>query len=347
VGLRLALPVALLAALALSAGAEPAPAPRIKNTKGWIESIAMDGPRVAYDVGAQGSACNKLFVWNVLTEGGALVSGEGTCGADSTSTGGGVVKIAVAGTRIAWIVNLGGNTESSDYLYTASLPHPTERRLASATRRGDVDSGPLEGGWIGGLVGDGDLLAVNTWATDDSGSVTRASLRSIGARGLSAIATGPGTIVAESADLGRIAVLRADGKVAIYSAGGTLLTAIAPSSAREVALRKDYVVVLTEGKTLEIYNASTGALVNTWPVPAGAAHLDVHSGIAVYSVWRTLHALRLTTGKDVALVTAKRKIVDVEIEAPGVAYAFNTVKRGKSVGDVVFLPFAQVGAAVG
>src|SRR5205809_2847361 len=105
-----------LTALLLAFPAEGAPtATRIKNTNGWIESIGMDGPLLAYDVG--GPSCNKLFAWNVRTGAGALVSGKRTCAADSTSTGGGVTEIAVAGLRVAWIVNLGGNTESDDYLY--------------------------------------------------------------------------------------------------------------------------------------------------------------------------------------------------------------------------------------
>src|SRR6266536_3043593 len=123
-----------------------APSTKVKNTNGWIESLAMDGSRVAYDV--QGSPeCNKLFVWNVRSGAGALVSGKWTCEADSTSTGGGVTAIAVAGSRIAWIVNLGGNTESNDYLYTASLPKPKETLRARARRTGEID-GVLAGDWI-------------------------------------------------------------------------------------------------------------------------------------------------------------------------------------------------------
>ena len=71
-----------LAALLLALPAEgAAPAPKVKATKGWIESLAMDGTRVAYDV--QGAtACNELFVWNVRSGAGALVSGKRTCAAD-------------------------------------------------------------------------------------------------------------------------------------------------------------------------------------------------------------------------------------------------------------------------
>ncbi|MFN2579441.1 MAG: iron chelate uptake ABC transporter family permease subunit, partial [Pyrinomonadaceae bacterium] len=99
----------IIAAAALAA--PTAPQPRVKNTKGHIEWLAMDGPLLAYDVkGTRPDYCNKLFVWNVQTGGGALVSGRDTCEADDSSTGGGVVEVAVAGKRVAWIVNQGGNT---------------------------------------------------------------------------------------------------------------------------------------------------------------------------------------------------------------------------------------------
>lgn len=326
------------------AGAGISGGPRIKSTKGWIEALAMDGPLVAYGVGATaGADCNKLFVWNVQTSGGRLVSGPGTCDAGSTSTGAGVREIAVAGSRVAWIVNRGGNTESLDTLYTAALPKAKETKLAETVRTGDVDGG-LKGDWLGGLVGDGDVLAANFWTTDSKGTVTRSSLRALPS--LATIVGGPASLTARSADLGRIAVLSDQGLVTIYSSAGLLLRTIKPSSVQEIALRKDYLVALTRSKTLEIFNANTGAAVRTWPVPAGAAHLDVHSGIAVYAVGRRVRAIRLTTGKDVVLAAAKRKIVDVELEAPGVAYAFNTLAGVKEIGNVAFVPIAKVIAAV-
>jgi hypothetical protein len=87
-------------------------------------------------------------------------------------------------------------------------------------------------------------------------------------------------------------------------------------------------------------------LIRKWPVPAGSAHLDVHSGIAVYSLGRQVHALRLATGTDVVLATAKRGIAEVQIEAPGVVYAFNTVKGAMDIGNVAFVPLSRVIAAV-
>ena len=75
-----------LAAVVLALPAEGSTVPvKVKNTSGWIEAITMDGARVAYDV--RGELCNKLFVWNVRTDGGALVSGKKTCMYPSVTDG--------------------------------------------------------------------------------------------------------------------------------------------------------------------------------------------------------------------------------------------------------------------
>ena len=266
----------------------------------------------------------------------ALVSGvtgaAATHAANAKRTSGWIEALAMDGSRAA------------DYLYTASLPRPKERMLASAVRRGNVD-GILQGTSLGGLVGSDVLLAVNSWSTDSKNAVSGASLRVIGRSGLTTVATGQAATLARSADLGRV-VLRPDGTVGIYAASGALLRAVSPASAKEVALHKDYLVVLTKARTLEIYNANIGAFIRKWPARAGAENLDVYSGIAVYSLGRQVRALRLATGTDVVLTTAKRAIEDVEIEAPGVVYAFNTVKGTKDIGNVAFVPLSRVIAAV-
>jgi hypothetical protein len=329
--------VAAALVLALPAGAA---GPRVKNTKGWIESLAMDGPRVAYAVEG-GSGCTKVLVWNVRTEGGAVVSGPKTCEADSTSTGAGVREIAVAGARVAWIVNQGGNSESDDYLYTATLSGQKERLVATAFRSGDID-GTLKGAWMNHLVGAGDRIAVNRFTTDASGTITQASLQQLDT-GLTTLMLGKPSLYAASLDLGRVAVLRPDQKVAIYDATTKhLLLTIAPTSAKEVALRKDYAVVLTRTKTIEVYDSHTGLLLRRWPVAAGASRLDVHSGIAAYAVGRTVFAIRLADGRDAPIATAPRAIDGLEIEAPGIVYAYDTVKGVNDVGNLAYVPLLQV-----
>lgn len=336
---RLLSAVALaLATAAVPAGASARGAPPVKNTVGSIEALAMDGPLVAYATADSTSGCHKVVVWNVLTGAATRASGpaKGRCFSDEPH-GQRVTAVAVAGTRLAWIRNITGNTEADEYLYTASLPRPKEQRLAAVRR---VGKPPSQGGIISGLVGDDDLLAASLIAGDAAGGTT--TLRAISGTSLKTVVTRPGAFAAVSADLGRVALLGED-SVSLYSASGVLLRTIPVGAVRDIALRKDYLVTLTAQGALDIYNANTGAFVRSWPVPARAsALLDVHSGIAVYAVWRRLHALRLQTGKDVVIASPPRAIRGVEIEAPGVVYAYTTFRRGRVVGNLVFVPMRRV-----
>ena len=337
--------------VALGAGAAGAtPLAKVKVAAGPIESLAMDGPRIAYDVQGDLSPgvrrCNKVYAWNVATGAVATASGKRTCEADITSTGAGVRELAVAGPRVAWIVNQGGNSEKSDELYTALLPKPKERRLASALRVGGGAYGePWVGDWIGGLSGSGGLLAVNHWSTAEGGVVDTARLRTV-ASGLHTIASGPQTLQVSSTDGKRIAVLRTDGSVALYSSSGKVLRRVQLSAPTEVALGGGYLAVLTKANTIEVYSASTGKRLFTRHPAKGAASLDVEGGLAVYiapkpggRAFRTVHVLRLKTGKDTVLTTQAHGVVDVQIEVPGIAYAVYTTGYK---GAVVFVPMSRV-----
>ena len=196
----------------------------------------MDGPRLAYAVKG-GSTCTRVFAWNVLNGAQRASAAAGTCAADSTSTGGGVTEIAVAGTRLAWIVNRAGTAESADFLYTASVPRPREKLVANVLRTGDVD-GSLAGGWIGGLVGS---------RRPDRGRPVHHE-RDRNDRDRSSQAPRPGAdhyrrgqgdaqrcLARPSPDRG--APLRRE--VVLYDTEtGRLLLTVTPSSAREVALRQ-------------------------------------------------------------------------------------------------------------
>jgi hypothetical protein len=318
-----------------------------KATKGEVETLAMDGVRIAYDVGAgYGSKqrCNTVYVWNVRRGTTTRLSGRETCGADTTSTGAGVRELALAGGRAAWIVNQGGNSESADYLYTAVVASPRERVLAAAYRTGNIDQ-ILTGNWIGGLVGGGSFLGVNRWATDTRGAVTSARLQHVGAR-LSELTDGTATMVAQATDGKQVAVLRADGAVALYSTHGRLLRVVSPSSATDVGLRGDYLVVLTKTRTLEVYNSHSGKRLRSWRVARRASGLDVSSGLAVYAAPsrggqdpHTVHVVRLATGRDRIAARASGEVTGVQLEPAGLAYAVN---RARNNDAVVFVPMGRL-----
>jgi len=306
---------------------------------GAVESLAMDGARVAFDVEGDlpKGRCNRVRVWNVLNGAMATASGKGTCAADNSSTGAGVRQLAIAGTRLAWIVNVGGNSESDDYLYTASLPRPKEKSLAFARRVGIV-GGDLAGDWIGGLAGNGRVLAVNQWRTGPKNIVTEGRLRTIGT-GLHTIANGTDTIVARSTDGTKIAVLRPDGSVGLYSSSGSFLRQVTPSSAKEVALGGGYLVVLTKGASVEIYDAGTGVKIRSTRVARGAGSIDLEGSLLAYRAFRAVHVLRLKTLQDLIVARAGKSVAGVQLEPPGLAYAWTTAT---GVGKLAFVPKSRL-----
>ena len=170
-------------------------------------------------------------------------------------------------------------------------------------------------------------------------------------------------------DANRIAAQNADGSVVIYSASGAALQSIPIPSGKfsGFALQGSQLVTIRNGR-LELYDVSSGKLVKTTRLPAGALLRGLQKGLAAYVtgpemkysnpafdtyVYRKVHVLRLSDGKGVTYsapaVNGKNLIhlmpetssVDAQIEASGLFYSY-TLVRGRSPGRVVFVPFAEV-----
>jgi hypothetical protein len=339
-----------LTLVASALGTTAKSAAETRYTQAKIEALAIDGNRIAYDVGSTlGKNNNKVFVWNVRTGQTTTVSGKRTRIVDDSSTGSGVFQLAIAGTRVAWLANVGGNTEGDDYLFSSSVTTPKERKLATETRYGDNCPGRLAhcvGRWLGGLVGSGSLIALNQWTTDGSGAVTDGELDILNGTTLKQVGTGPDTVQAGSADGARVAVLRSNGSVGLYASSGNLLrTVTTPPSAASVALSGHNLVVLTKTRQLQLYYAPSRSPSKTFSVRGSGTpgNLDVQGRIAIYSVGSSVHALNLGNGKDRVIGKLSRSIGLARIGGAGVVYS-NSPYASK--GTLVFLPFARVTAAV-
>jgi hypothetical protein len=355
--------------LALVAGAagKASVATRVRHLQAPIEALALDGSRIAYDVGSTTTGGkNKVLVWNVHTGWTRKVSGPKTAAADSTSTGSGVLQVALAGSRVAWLVNEGGNLEGDDYLFTSSTTKSKERQVATETRTGDACSGgPSEanpgcaGTWLGGVVGAGKLIAVNRWTTDSGGAVSGGGLYVLDGSKLKQIATGADTVKASAVDGGRVAVLRSDGKIGLYSSSGTPLRTVSPSNAVQIALSGHELVVLTSTRSIDLYDTRTGSLQKTLPVHGQAkrmpGNLDVQGEVAIYTM-NTLHAspaqgvvraVNLSSGADHIVGKLRGTVTEAQIDKAGLAYAGNGYGSSYGKGTVVFKPFERIAAAVG
>lgn len=348
----LVLGAGLLSGLALAAGAAgraTTQSPKVRHLQVPVEALAIDGSRIAYDMGSSlGKANNKVVVWNARTGKTIKVSGKKTASVDDSSTGAGVFQLAIAGPRVAWLANVGGNSEGDDYLFTSSTTKPKERRIATETRTGDTCSGRSShcaGDWLGGLVGSGSSISLNRWTTDAGGAVTDGGLYALNGPTMQPAATGPDTVQAAAADRGRVAVLRAAGSVGLYTSHGSFLRTVHSLSATAVALSGHSLVVLNKARTLQLYYAPSGSPSMLFSVQGSQTprNLDVQGQIAIYTVGGSVHALNLGSRKDRVVGKLRGGIGAAHISSAGLVYSSN---RFASKGTLVFVPFARVAAAV-
>lgn len=347
----------LLAAVVPAAAGKTTPT-RSLPVNGQITGLAFEGSRVVYGVAPLGISSQSVHVWNVVSGHGSVVHRRG-----------GGAAFALATNRTAWIARAGSPSDTDEYLVTTSLPRLHLRQVAFA-RRSDYESQapPEEGDWLSGLVGSGNVIAVSSWTTDSGNTISKGRLSLVGTHALRPIVRGPGAIVAESLDAGRIAVVRSmalwpshyrlsggDGSAAVYSTSGKLLVQVNHGTAKEAALSGNTLTLLTTTNKIEVYNTKSGKFVRSWPVPLRAAHLDLEGGVAIYSVYRqyagprALHALQLKTGKDVILGRGVAPYPytggdDAQIDRLGVVYAVNKWP-GTPRTHIVFVPMARVIAA--
>jgi hypothetical protein len=355
----LVLTAGLVSGLALVAGAAGTTAThgrQVRHLQVPIAALAIDGSRIAYDASAKlvtkPHATNKVLVWNVRTGKTVKVSGPKTAVSDDV-VGAGVFQLAIAGTRVAWLLNEGGNLESEDYLFTSSVTHPKERKVASALRTGDScglgQASHCAGPWLGGLVGSGHLIAMDRWTTDGNGTATDAQLDVLSGTKLQQVAAGANTLQAAAADGGRVAVLHSDGAVAVYSKSGQVLVTLPPASAKEAALNGKNLVVVSESRQLQVYDSSTGSLKKTLPTQGRGLHnLDVQGNIAIYTTGPSVRAVNLASGKTRAVGTLGKhsEILFAGIGSAGLAYAANGTRASFGKSTLVFLPLARIKAAV-
>jgi hypothetical protein len=357
VGLFLA---AALLFVPAQAGAARPHADKVRQTAKPIWTLAMDGSRVAYASGG------KIDVWNTATGSRSVV--RGTYGNAKPGVNGTAAELAIAGKRVAWLKDRQfGNTEEGEWLYTA--PIGGRAHLADHVYRHGVDDRSLTtGGWIEGLAGSGKTIAVSTWKSNGT-VATNQALSLVTGTGLRAIAGGPGAIVSGAVDSGHIAVLSSSpwastNSVLVYSR-----TSSAPigevdlglpdpeTTGTEISLSGSLLVVLTRALhepsgpttvTLQVYDWSTGQLLNTWPVGihsnGGAVSFAVHGQLAAVEGPGSLHLVDLTSGKDVVIGPSSHTGSPAAMNARGLVYAVNAHYNGP--GKLVFVPTAKLLAAV-
>ena len=290
---------------------------------GRIRTFSMDGPRVSLAVAGEGRACDRILYWNIPWHFTSFITQpterEATCRNGRTRQAD-VRSIALGGLGSEWVLQ----RRNGAALVRSNSVACVERVLAT--------------GRIGLVAGDKDLLAyvrrsfANRWTINAANWATSRQIASTAVR--------PRAL---SADAGQIAILGADGSVRILSRWGSVLATMAAPGATSLVLSGGRLTVLTRSHRLEVFDARTGALRRVWRLPANArGPVDVHYGVAVLTRGSSVLGVRLATGRMAVLARAPRA-VRAQIEAPGVAYAYDV--RGRGV--VKFVPLVKIERLLG
>jgi hypothetical protein len=187
---------------------------------------------------------------------------------------------------------------------------------------------------VAALAGDGNVLAYALRGTRSAGGGT-VGLVPAHWRGQE-ISHSPTQVSAMSVDSNRIATLYRDGTVTVMTAAGAPVSHFAVGQARAVALRGDTLAVLRSGH-VAIYEATKGALTQSWPVPAGARTIDLYYGIAVIASGRDVVALNVATGHTARLLHARGPVA-AQLDSPGAVVQFNAGGRG----HLRFIPMSTI-----
>jgi hypothetical protein len=332
-----------------------------------LAGLAADGPRAAF------AFCNQLVgTWR---PGATNVTRLGPLAQWKCPPPRGLERefsIAFAGDRVAWAVSAGGNTYTN-IVWLVVLGHPHTLTLAAETdyccrgldpdpnRMGDVYGA---GGFMvfSSRVKCGDLGAPScSGSTRTLLSQTMWKLRRPPSAAQCVNKPGPCqqlTTAAPSATLrplsvsgGRVLLLN-NGVLELRNASGAVTRQFGAVAAvmRGADLMDNRVLVLVPA-ALRVYNARTGALVRTRPLPnvpsagiCGMAPcstvalqmLDAARGLVAYTLNGKLHLLRLRDGRNRVVGAAE----DARFGSRGLFYAYSA--PAPWVSRVRFLPWAAL-----
>jgi hypothetical protein len=349
-GLALVLFV-VVTAQGASAAPVPAPKPRtLVTTQGRILALAQDGAGIAWLEYGRQSRCNRIHVRfgnreRLLPAG----AGNATCRWRRALARAG---LALAGQRVLWTLHQRGTVER-DFVFTAGLADPSERRLAILGHGKDG-----VGTWLGDIGGDRATLAYSTvdishvdesdcrrggdCAVELNGGATWRVIRN----GIREIPEAGGA-VAMAVGAGRVALVEPtgtseDGRP--FAGPGTSIKILngvtgrkegslhSPVQVKELALSPEWAVALTAGnrrKAIELYELKSERFIGDSVVGPKASDVSVSANkMIVYRIDKQIWSLD-PDGNRRKLVTAPTSPFGLSIEDRRVIWAENNGGTGR------------------
>jgi len=299
---------------------------------GPVQKLSADASRVAY------ASCGQISVWTVGTAATVTIEGAGLMRANECfspfTRAAHVGSLAIAGDRVLWwwaYLGLGFNWSMRE---TTIGGQPADLAHGS----GNLGGTPSDG--TGTALGSGSLLAMSSWKLHYANGTRVIDQQSIervdpGGCPCPVISGTPGPYAPLDIDRGRI-VVSGTNETRLLAADGTVLLSVpVPTLAAQLSGSQ---LVIAAGKQLQVFDAGTGGLTASWPLPASPVGHDCDSyadpscsygtqvtlddvahGLAVYVYAGQVHLLRLSDGADraVAYGTLARFTTDGLVYADG------------------------------
>jgi len=305
---------------------------------------ATDGtravPRLAVD------EYPRLTIWNGAT--GRAQRGPVPCsGLDGPGW------LALAGKRLAWTCSEHGNTYYAVGLRTGRVGDRRGKSVASAS--GDPNEG---GDDIIGLVGHGGTIVFSNQHKDDQGPsdpwvvLTHKAKKCPAGDYYSSRAVcrplGVGRGVTTAVDAGRVVAVTPAGAVRLLSLGGRVLHTWALGTGVVTARLRGRLLAVQHGTTVDVYDATTGALRRSRELQTDGGPtpylLGVQGDLAVYSTGGAIHLLRLSDGRDKALlIPGAAPWLDASLEPAGLFVSWNKMHDPRP-GRLAFIPLKAIEA---
>lgn len=305
---------------------------------------ATDGtravPRLAVD------EYPRLTIWNGAT--GRAQRGPLPC---SGLYGPG--DIALAGNRLAWTCSEAGNTYYAVQVVTAHAGDRRGKTVASAS--GDPNEG---GDDIIGLVGHGRSIVFSNQHKNDQGPsdpwvvLTHKAKKCPGSdyyRSRSVCRRlGGGRGMTTAVDRGRVVAVTRAGVVRTLSLGGRVLHRWSLGQGVLTARLRGRVLAVQHGATVDAYDAKTGAKIRSRELQADGGPtpflLGVQGDLVVYRTGGAIHLLRLSDGRDKALlIPGAAPWLDASLEPGGLFVSWNKMHDPRP-GRLAFIPLRAIEA---
>ena len=309
-----------------------------------IAWMATDGTRAVPRLATDDHP--RLTIWNGAT--GRARRGPTPCG-DLYGPG----YLALAGNRLAWTCAEAGNTYYVVGLRTARVGDRKGKNVATAS--GDPNDG---GDDIVGVIGHGSTIVFSNQHRNEHGPSDPWLLLSRKAKWCPGDSDlydsrrvcrplGRGRGITTAVDGGRVVAVPATGGVVrLLSLRGRVLRSWSVGEKVVSARLRGRVLAVQHGTTVDVYDAQTGAkrqsrelLTDGGPPPI---LLGVQGDLVVYETGGAIHLLRLSDGRDKALlIPGAAPWLDASLEPGGLFISWNKM-HDRRPGRIAFIPLRTI-----